>query len=83
QRVAIGRALINDPKIILADEPTGNLDSHTAEQMYGIFEELVKREYTVIIVTHNTELAHRAHRVIRLRDGHLEPDETCICQDNT
>lgn len=83
QRVAIGRALINDPKIILADEPTGNLDSHTAEQMYGIFEELVERGYTVIIVTHNTELAHRAHRVIRLRDGHLEPDETCICQDNT
>lgn len=81
QRVAIGRALINDPKIILADEPTGNLDSHTAGQMYGIFEELVQKGYTVVIVTHNTDLAHRAHRVIRLRDGTVEPDQPCICPD--
>ncbi|KAF5084439.1 putative ABC transporter ATP-binding protein YknY [anaerobic digester metagenome] len=83
QRVAIGRALINDPRIILADEPTGNLDSHTAEQMYDIFEELMERGYTVIIVTHNTELAHRAHRIIHLRDGCLEPDKSCVCQANT
>jgi putative ABC transport system ATP-binding protein len=83
QRVAIGRALINDPRIILADEPTGNLDSHTAEQMYDIFEELMERGYTVIIVTHNTELAHRAHRIIHLRDGCLEPDKSCVYQANT
>ncbi len=83
QRVAIGRALINDPRIILADEPTGNLDSHTAEQMYDIFEELMERGYTVIIVTHNTELAHRAHRIIHLRDGRLEPDKPCVYQANT
>jgi putative ABC transport system ATP-binding protein len=82
QRVAIGRALVDDPKIVLADEPTGNLDSHTAEQMYGIFEELVHKGYTVVIVTHNTELAHRAHRVIRLRDGLLEPDTPCSCPEN-
>lgn len=83
QRVAIGRALINDPRIILADEPTGNVDSHTAEQMYDIFEELMERGYTVIIVTHNTELAHRAHRIIHLRDGRLEPDKPCVYQANT
>lgn len=83
QRVAIGRALINDPRIILADEPTGNLDSHTAEQMYDIFEELMERGYTVIIVTHNTELAHRAHRIIHLRDGRLEPDKPSVYQANT
>ena len=69
QRVAIGRALINDPKIILADEPTGNLDSDTAGQVYQVFEDLVQRGYTLIVVTHNTELAERAHRVLHLRDG--------------
>ncbi len=72
QRVAIGRALINDPKIILADEPTGNLDSATAEQVYEVFEQLIANGYTMIIVTHNTELAGRAHRVIRLRDGEIQ-----------
>ena len=71
QRVAIGRALINDPKIILADEPTGNLDSDTAGQVYQVFEDLVQRGYTLIVVTHNTELAERAHRVLHLRDGLL------------
>jgi putative ABC transport system ATP-binding protein len=72
QRVAIGRALINDPKIIFADEPTGNLDSHTAEQVYGIFEDLVHKGYTIVVVTHNAVLADRAHRVIQLTDGVLE-----------
>lgn len=71
QRVAIGRALINDPKIILADEPTGNLDSDTAGQVYQVFEDLVQHGYTLIVVTHNTELAERAHRVLHLRDGLL------------
>jgi len=69
QRVAIGRSLINDPKIILADEPTGNLDSENADQVYRIFRDLVNRGYTLIIVTHNTELACKASRVVHLRDG--------------
>ena len=74
QRVAIGRALINDPKIILADEPTGNLDSHTADQVYSVFEALVERGYSVVVVTHNHELANRAKRIIRLRDGRIIED---------
>lgn len=74
QRVAIGRALINDPKIILADEPTGNLDSQTADQVYSVFEALVGRGYSVIVVTHNHELANRANRIIHLRDGRIIED---------
>ena len=74
QRVAIGRALINDPKIILADEPTGNLDSQTADQVYSVFEALVGRGYSVVVVTHNHELANRANRIIHLRDGRIIED---------
>lgn len=74
QRVAIGRALINDPKIILADEPTGNLDSHTADQVYAIFTALVAQGYSVVVVTHNHELAKRADRIIHLRDGEVIDD---------
>ncbi len=69
QRVAIGRALVNDPRILLADEPTGNLDSVTADGIYAVFEELHRQGLTLIIVTHNTELAKRAGRVITIRDG--------------
>jgi putative ABC transport system ATP-binding protein len=69
QRVAIGRALVNDPRILLADEPTGNLDSVTANGIYAVFEELHRQGITVIVVTHNTELAKRAGRVITIRDG--------------
>jgi ABC-type lipoprotein export system ATPase subunit len=69
QRVAIGRSLVNDPRILLADEPTGNLDSGTADGIYRVFEELHRQGLTLIIVTHNTELAKRAGRVITIRDG--------------
>jgi ABC-type lipoprotein export system ATPase subunit len=69
QRVAIGRALINEPKIILADEPTGNLDSATAQKIFDLLESLHKQGLTLIVVTHNMELADLAHRVIKLKDG--------------
>jgi putative ABC transport system ATP-binding protein len=69
QRVAIARALVNNPRILLADEPTGNLDSVTADEIYRLFEELHTQGITVIVVTHNTELAKRAGRVITIRDG--------------
>lgn len=71
QRVAIGRALINEPKIILADEPTGNLDSATAYKILELFQSLNEQGLTLVIVTHNMELANMAHRVIRLKDGEI------------
>lgn len=71
QRVAIARSLVNDPKILLADEPTGNLDSQNAEAVLKIFRELNASGLTVLIVTHNTELAASANRMIVLRDGHV------------
>lgn len=79
QRVAIGRALMNDPKIILADEPTGNLDSVSAEKIYDLFRELNKRNITLIIVTHNTELAERADRMLTIRDGLLYDTKPTVC----
>lgn len=69
QRVAIGRALINTPRILFADEPTGNLDSVTADGIFSLFEELHEEGLTLVVVTHNTELAKRAGRVIVMRDG--------------
>jgi putative ABC transport system ATP-binding protein len=75
QRVAVARALVNDPSIILADEPTGNLDSKTSIEMMGLFEEIHKMGNTVIIVTHEEDIAKFAHRIIRLRDGEVEIDE--------
>ncbi|MGA2914267.1 MAG: ABC transporter ATP-binding protein [Methanoregula sp.] len=69
QRVAIARALVNNPRILLADEPTGNLDSVTADGIYQLFEDLHRQGITVIVVTHNRELALRAGRVITIRDG--------------
>jgi len=71
QRVAIGRALINDPKIILADEPTGNLDSKTSEMIFGLFADLNRRGMTLIIVTHNLELARQAQKMYTLKDGRI------------
>ena len=74
QRVAIARALVNNPSIILADEPTGNLDSKTSYEIMGLFHELHAKGNTIIMVTHEDEIAHYAHRIIRLRDGLVESD---------
>ncbi len=71
QRVAIARALLNKPKIIIADEPTGNLDSHNAEAILQIFRELNRSGLTVVMVTHNHELASRAGRIVTMRDGRV------------
>jgi putative ABC transport system ATP-binding protein len=75
QRVAIARALVNTPSILLADEPTGNLDSQTGEEIMGLFARLHQQGNTIILVTHEPDIALHAHRVIRLRDGKIEKDE--------
>lgn len=75
QRVAIARALVNNPSIILADEPTGNLDSKTSYDIMNLFQELHDKGNTIIMVTHEDDIAHYAHRIIRLRDGLVEKDE--------
>ncbi len=75
QRVAVARALVNTPSIILADEPTGNLDSKTSIEIMGLFEEIHKSGNTVVLVTHEEDIARHAHRIIRLRDGLVESDE--------
>lgn len=75
QRVAIARALVNNPSIILADEPTGNLDSKTSLEIMGLFHELHEKGNTIIMVTHEQDIALYAHRIIRLRDGLVESDE--------
>ena len=74
QRVALARALINSPSIILADEPTGNLDTHTSVEIMRLFDQIYRNGNTVIVVTHEEDIAAYAHRVIRLRDGHIESD---------
>ena len=74
QRVAIARALVNDPSIILADEPTGNLDSKTSYDIMGLFQDLHDKGNTIIMVTHEDDIAHYAHRIVRLRDGLVEWD---------
>lgn len=76
QRVAVARALVNNPSIILADEPTGNLDSATSKDIMKLFQEIHKNGNTVIIVTHENEIAEYAHRIIRLKDGEIESDQT-------
>jgi putative ABC transport system ATP-binding protein len=80
QRVAIARALVTDPSIILADEPTGNLDSKTGVEIMHLFKELWKKGNTIIIVTHEEEIARHAKRIIRLRDGLIERDEINLNQ---
>ena len=75
QRVAVARALVNDPAIILADEPTGNLDTKTSIEIMALFNEIHSRGNTVILVTHEPDIAEYAHRVVRLRDGKIESDE--------
>jgi len=74
QRVAVARALVNKPSIILADEPTGNLDSKTSQDIMALFEEIHRLGNTVILVTHEEDIAQHAHRIVRLRDGEVETD---------
>ena len=75
QRVAVARALVNDPAIILADEPTGNLDSKTSYEIMGLFEQIHQAGNTVILVTHEHDIALHAHRIVRMRDGLVERDQ--------
>jgi len=78
QRVAIARALVNNPSILLADEPTGNLDSKTGEEIMHLFENLHAQGNTIILVTHEMDIAQHAHRVIFIRDGKIASDEKVI-----
>jgi putative ABC transport system ATP-binding protein len=75
QRVAVARALVNNPSIILADEPTGNLDSKTSFEIMQLFEEIHKLGNTIILVTHERDIAAHAHRIVKLKDGYIESDE--------
>lgn len=74
QRVAVARALVNHPSIILADEPTGNLDTKTSVEIMGLLEEIHRKGNTIILVTHEEDIARHAHRIVRLRDGVIEND---------
>ncbi len=78
QRVAIARALVNNPSIVLADEPTGNLDSKTGEEIMNLFENLHGQGNTIILVTHEMDIAQHAHRVIYIRDGKIASDEKVV-----
>ena len=82
QRVAVARALINDPSIILADEPTGNLDTKASIEIMALFDDIHARGNTVMIVTHEPDIAEYAHRVVRMRDGVIESDERQVPNGN-
>ena len=75
QRVAVARALVNNPSILLADEPTGNLDTATGNEIMALFERLYQQGNTIVLVTHEHDIALHAHRVIHVRDGKVERDE--------
>ena len=74
QRVAIARALVNKPSIILADEPTGNLDSKTGEEIMALFDDLQAKGNTIVVVTHEPDIAEYAHRIVTIRDGVIASD---------
>src|SRR5579883_1746307 len=78
QRVAIARALVNNPSILLADEPTGNLDSATGNEIMALFEKLYQQGNTIVLVTHEHDIALHAHRIIHIRDGKVEKDEQVV-----
>ena len=78
QRVAVARALVNNPSLILADEPTGNLDTKTSEEIMLLFEEIHAKGNTIMVVTHEEDIARRAKRIVRLRDGLVESDENFL-----
>jgi len=75
QRVAVARALVNGPSLLLADEPTGNLDSRTGDEIMALFDELNAKGNTIVLVTHEEDIAHHAHRVVRLRDGRIVEEQ--------
>ena len=77
QRVAIARALVQRPSLILADEPTGNLDTQTGDEILALFSELHSEGQTIVIVTHEPDVAAKCRRIVKLRDGRIESDVTC------
>jgi putative ABC transport system ATP-binding protein len=83
QRVAVARALVTNPAMILADEPTGNLDTASSGEVLGIFDQLSRQGRTIILITHEEEVAHHARRVIRVRDGQIVADEPTMAPELT